>query len=341
MRTVTRMICVVMGAGLLLALPRFRRRACTDSRSLSAGAVADAGGGGGRGQMEVWSPMPVKANPFVPPNKALTESRPARQAQGSTELDRGHRPRSPVPRRVHLDGARREDAEAVPSGQPRVLDRPGRADSLHDRRAGAVCRVEGIPRAGAEAPGLQHGDGRRQAVAAVRSDDGEFADDVSGRRDTDAGAWREVREGERCEREGLLRRRQRAVHRLQPDDRRERRSRRATRRSSSATRTTAATSTWASPTFMRGDPKTQKPALPDDKGHFHLTGPEFWFMLEGQNEFLIGECPLFVAEPGRHRLRACADVASPAPRRDRDGDEAGRRGIREFARLFGCRRSRE
>jgi mannose-6-phosphate isomerase-like protein (cupin superfamily) len=50
--------------------------------------------------------------------------------------------------------------------------------------------------------------------------------------------------------------------------------------------------------IIRGDPKTQKPAQPGDKGHFHLTGPEFWFMLEGQNEFLIGSEPIFIANQG-------------------------------------------
>ena len=50
--------------------------------------------------------------------------------------------------------------------------------------------------------------------------------------------------------------------------------------------------------ILRGDPKTQKPAAPGDKGHFHLTGPEAWFILEGQNEFLVGDVPLFVANQG-------------------------------------------
>ena len=39
-------------------------------------------------------------------------------------------------------------------------------------------------------------------------------------------------------------------------------------------------------------------ARDDDKGHFHLTGPELWFMLEGQNEFKIGDLPLLVADQG-------------------------------------------
>jgi len=50
--------------------------------------------------------------------------------------------------------------------------------------------------------------------------------------------------------------------------------------------------------ILRGDPKTEKPAREDDRGHFHLTGPEFWFMLEGQNEFKIGDVPVFVANQG-------------------------------------------
>ena len=40
------------------------------------------------------------------------------------------------------------------------------------------------------------------------------------------------------------------------------------------------------------------PARDDDLGHFHLTGPEFWFQLEGQNEFKIGSVPIFVANQG-------------------------------------------
>jgi quercetin dioxygenase-like cupin family protein len=50
--------------------------------------------------------------------------------------------------------------------------------------------------------------------------------------------------------------------------------------------------------ILRGDPKTQKPPQPGDRGHYHLTGPEAWFVLEGQNEFLIGDLPVFVANQG-------------------------------------------
>jgi len=50
--------------------------------------------------------------------------------------------------------------------------------------------------------------------------------------------------------------------------------------------------------IIRGDPKTQPPARDDDLGHFHVTGPEFWFILEGQMEFKIGSVPIFVADQG-------------------------------------------
>lgn len=50
--------------------------------------------------------------------------------------------------------------------------------------------------------------------------------------------------------------------------------------------------------IIRGDPKTQEPAREADKGHLHITGPEFWFILEGQMEFKIGSVPTFVADQG-------------------------------------------
>jgi mannose-6-phosphate isomerase-like protein (cupin superfamily) len=50
--------------------------------------------------------------------------------------------------------------------------------------------------------------------------------------------------------------------------------------------------------IIRGDPKKQEPAQDEDKGHLHETGPEFWFILEGQMEFKIGSVPVFVADQG-------------------------------------------
>ncbi len=48
--------------------------------------------------------------------------------------------------------------------------------------------------------------------------------------------------------------------------------------------------------ILRGDPKKQPPAQESDKGHLHITGPEFGFILEGQMEFKIGALPTFVAD---------------------------------------------
>ena len=50
--------------------------------------------------------------------------------------------------------------------------------------------------------------------------------------------------------------------------------------------------------IIRGDPMKQAPARDEDKGHLHITGPEFWFILEGQMEFKIGSVPVFVADQG-------------------------------------------
>jgi quercetin dioxygenase-like cupin family protein len=50
--------------------------------------------------------------------------------------------------------------------------------------------------------------------------------------------------------------------------------------------------------ILRGDPTKQPPASDSDLGHFHITGPEFWFILEGKMEFKIGEVPTFVADQG-------------------------------------------
>ena len=50
--------------------------------------------------------------------------------------------------------------------------------------------------------------------------------------------------------------------------------------------------------IIRGDPQKQAPLNDADKGHLHETGPEFWFILEGQMEYKIGSVPTFVADQG-------------------------------------------
>jgi quercetin dioxygenase-like cupin family protein len=50
--------------------------------------------------------------------------------------------------------------------------------------------------------------------------------------------------------------------------------------------------------IIRGDPKKQLPALEEDKGHMHVTGPEFWFILKGKMKFKIGSAATFIADQG-------------------------------------------
>jgi mannose-6-phosphate isomerase-like protein (cupin superfamily) len=47
-----------------------------------------------------------------------------------------------------------------------------------------------------------------------------------------------------------------------------------------------------------GDPKKQRPAAENDKGHFHEVSPEFWIVLLGKIEYKIGSLPIFIADQG-------------------------------------------
>ena len=74
MRLIQRLAWMAAGLGLFLALPGPSGELHGQQRGAGAGeGRGRAGGGGGRGPMEVWAPMPVKANPFVAPNTALTK----------------------------------------------------------------------------------------------------------------------------------------------------------------------------------------------------------------------------------------------------------------------------
>ena len=68
MRRLERRAFVTAGVGLFLALSGQQ----AELRGQQQGAGAGRGQGGGGGRMEVWAPMPVKPNPFVPPNKPIT-----------------------------------------------------------------------------------------------------------------------------------------------------------------------------------------------------------------------------------------------------------------------------
>ena len=47
--------------------------------------------------------------------------------------------------------------------------------------------------------------------------------------------------------------------------------------------------------IIRGMPQRDNPL---DKGHFHEVSAEFWFFLEGQIEYKIGNLPIFLADQG-------------------------------------------
>ena len=124
--------------------------------------------------------------------------RGAGEAQRADRLGRAGRRRRQPPRGLHLDGARQEDAAPDERRYARVVGDSGRPDPLHDRRPGAVRRVEGLSRAGAVSQHVHDGDGRRSAVAALRSEHREGPQDVSDGREARAGAGLRLRAGARA-----------------------------------------------------------------------------------------------------------------------------------------------
>jgi oxalate decarboxylase/phosphoglucose isomerase-like protein (cupin superfamily) len=55
--------------------------------------------------------------------------------------------------------------------------------------------------------------------------------------------------------------------------------------------------------IIRGNPATLPPAVAGNKGHYHLTGPEWWLIPEGQMQYTmepVGGKPIatFVADQG-------------------------------------------
>ena len=120
------------------------------------------------GRIEAWAPMPEKPSPFVRSAQAADQNVGcARQAQGPEGLVRGHRQRQPLSRLLHLHGAgakTRADSSrrTARSGSFRMVV------PLHHRRHRAVRCVEGLSRARTKRTCLQHGNGWRHSVAALR-----------------------------------------------------------------------------------------------------------------------------------------------------------------------------
>ena len=104
---------------------------------------------------------------WLPPHRPHLEAlRTAREAQRPAELDRVRRQRTTLRAEYISMAPGGEDAAPAPSRHPRVVDRPGRRDPLHDRRSGAVCRQKGFL-VRCRIATSKHGDGRRHAVASL------------------------------------------------------------------------------------------------------------------------------------------------------------------------------
>ena len=70
MRLLKRLVFVTAGVAMFFTLPVQPTEVHGQQRG--GGGRGQAAGGGGRGRMEVWAPMPEKANPFIAPNKPVT-----------------------------------------------------------------------------------------------------------------------------------------------------------------------------------------------------------------------------------------------------------------------------
>src|SRR5204863_9423486 len=71
MRLLKRLVFFTAGLAMFLTLPVQQTEVHGQQRG-GGGRGQAAGGGRGPARMEVWAPMPEKANPFIPPNKPIT-----------------------------------------------------------------------------------------------------------------------------------------------------------------------------------------------------------------------------------------------------------------------------
>jgi mannose-6-phosphate isomerase-like protein (cupin superfamily) len=254
--------------------------------------------GGGRGQMEVWAPMPVKPNPFLPPHKPLTKLSDLlakhKGQQNWTELVVNDNlfhgsyvsmaPGAKTPRRFHQDnrafwivqdGQIRFTIEGIEPfvaskgflvqvpkrliySMETVGDRPSLRFEVLMANAHTMYPADETP---TPVPGVRY---ERARVASAKGSYDEANVPYIDYNLTIAGSQKPKRNQNQfigdAHDGGYV--------------------------------------NVGIANIIRGDPKTEKPARAEDKGHFHLTGPEFWFILEGQNEFKIGDIPVFVANQG-------------------------------------------
>jgi mannose-6-phosphate isomerase-like protein (cupin superfamily) len=298
MRLMHRIAWSAATLALFLALPSPYSELQGQQRGVGAGEGRGQVAGRGRGQMEVWAPMPVKPNPFVPPNKALTKLSDLLAKHKGQQNWReiivhdnlfhaeyiSMAPGAKTPRRFHQDhriwwvvqdGQIRFTIEGqepfvaskgflvqVPKrlvySMETVGDRPSLRFEVTNPDAHTMYPADETP---TPVPGVRY---ERARVANAKGAYDEANVPYIDYNLTIAGTPKPKRNQNQfigdAHDGGYV--------------------------------------NVGIVNIIRGDPKTQKPAQPGDKGHFHLTGPEAWFMLEGQNEFLIGDVPLFVANQG-------------------------------------------
>ena len=164
MRILNSIACIAAGLGLFLALPlqyaelHGQQRGCAARAGLGGAAARGRRPGADGGLVADARQSQTRLCRRIKLSRSFQISSPSTRASRTGREVVVQRP--PVPRRLHLDGGRRENAAAIPPGSPHLVGRAGWADPVHDRRTGAVCRVERIPGAGAQAPHLQPRNGR-------------------------------------------------------------------------------------------------------------------------------------------------------------------------------------
>ena len=294
MRLLERRALVTAGLGLFLAMSA--RQAEVQGQQRGGGAGRGEGGGGGR--IDVWAPMPVKPNPFVPPNKPLTKLADLlakhKSEQSWTEtvvsdnlfhgdyISMG--PGGKTPRRFHQDnrafwivqdGQIRFTIEGqepfvaskgflvqVPKrlvySMETVGDRPSLRFEVTMANSNIMYPADETP---TPVPGVRF---ERTRVANAKGAYDEANVPFIDFNLTIAGHPKPKKNQNQFVGD--------------PHD--------------------GGYVNVGISNILRGDPAKQPPARDDDLGHFHLTGPEFWFMLEGQNEFKIGSVPIFIANQG-------------------------------------------
>ena len=297
MRLLKRMTYAIVSGAVIAAWPGPPADVHGQQRQ-GGGGGRGQGGGGGRGQMEVWSPMPVKPNPFVAPNKPVTRlsdllaKHKGRQSWKEIvvhdNLFHGEyismAPGEKTPRRFHQDhriwwvvqdGQIRFTIEGqepfvaskgflvqVPKrltySLETVGDRPSLRFEVTNPDAHVMYPADETP---TPVPGVKY---ERARVASAKGSYDEANVPYIDYNLTIAGTQKPKKNPTQF---------------IGPAHE-------------------GGYTNVGIVNIIRGDPKTQKPAQPGDRGHYHLTGPEAWFILEGQNEFLIGDVPIFVANQG-------------------------------------------